>query len=207
MQSKTKQVRTECKPTQSLQGISKHQIDDHFDVKYAGYVTCFNTIEERRANTQATGGPNFSDWRSLALEQERCQNAIMLHEGYFQCLGGNGQATGTIAKWIEEEWGSFDRWKEAFTATGSSARGWCVLNFNLLDGRLTNTLADEHSIGLWNSIPLVIMDMYEHAYYIDYNANSKQYVQAFMTNLSFDYANRMIETYNLAGIRQKVMAK
>lgn len=207
MQRKTKQVRTEFKPTQSLQGISKHQIDDHFDVKYAGYVTCFNTIEERRENTQAAGGPNFNDWRSLALEQERCHNAIMLHEGYFQCLGGNGQATGTIAKWIEEEWGSFDRWKEAFAATGSSARGWCVLNFNLLDGRLYNTLADEHSIGLWNSIPLVIMDMYEHAYYIDYNANSKQYVQAFMTNLSFDYANRLIETYNLTGIRQKVMAK
>ncbi|HEY9765785.1 MAG TPA: Fe-Mn family superoxide dismutase, partial [Chroococcales cyanobacterium] len=193
MATKTqKNVRTEIKPSKPLQGISKHQIDDHFDVKYAGYVNCFNQIEEKKQDAQPSGGPNFSEWREMMLEQERCFNAITLHEGYFQCLGGNGQPSGTIQNWLDEDFGSFDRWKERFTATGASARGWCVLAFSLSDGRLYNVLCDEHMIGLWNSVPLVILDMYEHAYYIDYNSNSKQYIQAYQNNLSFDFANRCI---------------
>lgn len=201
-----KQVRTEFKPTQTIQGISKQQIDDHFDIKYAGYVTCFNNLENKREQTQTTGNPNFSDWREMMLERERCQNAITLHEAYFQCLGGNGQPTGTIQTWINEDFGGFDRFKEEFTATGSSARGWCVLNFNLNDGHLYITLSDEHMIGSWNSIPLFVLDMYEHAYYIDYNANSKQYIQAFMNVAKFDFANRCITEYGLEGLRKKLFA-
>jgi Fe-Mn family superoxide dismutase len=202
-----KTVRTEFKPTQNLQGISKHQIDDHFDVKYAGYVNCFNSIEGKRNETkQIAGNPNFSEWRSLKLEQERCQNAIAYHEAYFQCLGGNGQPTGTIQNWINEDYGSFDRFKEEFMATGSSARGWCVLNFSLNDGRLYITLSDEHMIGLVNAIPVFVMDMYEHAYYIDYNSNAKQYIQAFMTNAKFDFANKCITEFGLDNLRKKLLA-
>ena len=103
---------------------------------------------------------------------------------------------------ISEDFGSYESWKEEFKACGLTARGRSDCAFDLDSGRIFNYLTDTHSIGAWNAIPLMIMDMYEHAYYIDYASSVKTYVEeGFLPNMSWNYAAQVIERYRITDLR------
>src|SRR5579871_1852766 len=202
------QFKANLKP-KPMPGLSDRQLTDHFDVKYKGYITKFNEIQNKlKEIDKQKANPNYSGVRELLVERLYCHNSIKLHEAYWQCLAGPGDPPDFVKQILTEDFGSYDNWKEEFKACGLSARGWSVCGFDLDSGRIFNILTDTHSIGAWNMIPLMIMDMYEHAYYIDYGASVKSYVEeGFLPNMSWNYAAKMIERYPLSQYRTSLLKK
>lgn len=198
----------EAKPLKyaSLKGLSEKQLKEHHDVLYAGYVKKTNEIREA-LKTADTANPNatFSEIRELKQEETFALNGVKLHECYFDNMADSGMAepAGTVAKWIEEDFGSIEKWSLDFKATGMAARGWVVLAFDLDDGRLRTYLCDSHNQGgVWNSVALLIMDVYEHAYFIDYATGRKAYIDAFMNLIDWPEVNRRIEHFGLSQFRK-----
>lgn len=179
----------------TLKGISDRQIQEHRDVLYAGYVNKLNEIETKQKAVAKTGNGIHSDFRELKLEEAFAVNGVFLHEAYFENLDGKGsKCSGAILKLIERDFGSYDTWKEDFGAAATSARGWVVLSLNLLDGRLHNYLCDRHDLGgIWWCLPLLVLDVYEHAYMIDYGVKRADYIKAFFENISWTAVNKRID--------------
>ena len=178
-----------------LKKISDRQIQEHRDTLYKGYVNKINEIEETLGKVEAAGNGTYSDYRELKIEETFATNGVSLHEGYFENLGGSGGTpTGKIAELITRDFGSFDNFVKDLKASALSARGWVVTAFNFLDGRLHNYVCERHDIGgVWWSWPLLIMDVYEHAYFIDYGVKRADYFQAFMDNIDWAHVNQRLD--------------
>lgn len=184
----------------SLNGLSEKQLAEHHDVLYAGYVKKINEI--RAAITKAdktTANGTYAELRELKLEETFAYNAVKLHEGYFDNLGGQGgKPTGAILKLIESSFGSYEKWEEEFKASGLAARGWVVLAYDLDEKKVYNFLCDVHNQGgIWGAVPLLILDVYEHAYFVDYATGRKKYIETFMQNINWDFVNGLIKHYKL----------
>jgi Fe-Mn family superoxide dismutase len=195
----------EIKPIKfkSLNGISEKQISEHHDVLYAGYVKKVNEIREKlKVANREEANATFSDFRALKVEETFALNAVKLHEGYFDNLGGDGKPSGKILKIIEEDFGSFEEWERDFKSCGMVARGWVVLAFDLTDKKIHNFVCDAHNLyGIWNCIPLLILDMYEHAYFIDFVTSKKKYIDIFMQNVDWKFVNNLMESHKIDEIR------
>ena len=195
----------EVKPLKfkSLNGISEKQINEHHDVLYVGYVKKINEIREKlKSVNKDEANATFSDFRALKVEETFALNGVRLHEGYFDNLGGDGNPIGKILKMIQDDFGSFEEWEKDFKACCTSARGWVILLFDLNDKRLHNIICDSHNMyGIWNCIPLLIMDMYEHAYFIDFATAKKKYIEAFMQNIDWTFVNSLTELYKIKEMR------
>lgn len=178
-----------------LPGLSKKQLSEHHDVLYAGYVKKLGEIEGKVKTADVTeSNATYSLIRELKLEETFAANAIRLHEGYFDNLGGDGKPKGHALELIKADFGSYEAWEKEFKALGLAARGWVVLAFDWENGRLYNYLCDVHNQGgIWNCTPLLILDVYEHAYFIDYATARKSYIEAFMENINWDYVNRAVK--------------
>ncbi len=184
----------------TLPGLSEKQLTEHHDVLYAGYVKKINELREKLAKADiASANGTYSELRELKVEETFALNGVKLHEGYFDNMGGKGgKATGTILQWIEQDFGSFDKWAEEFKALGLCARGWVVLAFDFHDKKLHNYVCDAHNQGgIWGAIPLLILDVYEHAYFLDYATARKKYTEVFMNLIDWDVVNALITNYNL----------
>lgn len=184
--------------------LSEKTLNEHYNTLYKGYVNKYNEIQEKLTQVSlAEANATYSEIRELKKEEVFAADAIRLHEGYFDCLGGDGACSGTILSWLNEDFGSFENWQKAFSAACMSARGWVVLAYDLTDGRLHNYLTDIHSDGVWAAIPLLICDMYEHAYYADYVASGKkEYVNKFFAQINWDAVNEKLQAYGLTQLRQ-----
>ena len=179
-----------------LKGISDAQVEPHFEKHYKGYVkkinevwTKLDTVDRSQANQ------NFSDFRALKVEESFNWMGVVLHELYFENLSNKGgKVSGAIKKAIEKNFGSFEKWKEDFIATGLALRGWSVLVLDLSSGRLINNGLDAHNVyGFMNAIPVLVLDVYEHAYYIDQGPDRKKYIDAFFENINWDVVNKRFE--------------
>ncbi len=190
----------ELKPAKPLDGLSQKQIAEHHDVLYKGYVNKLNEIEEKLpATNMADANATYSLLRALKREEVFAADAIRLHEGYFMALGGNGKGPdGKILELIRRDFASYEQWQAQFLALGVCARGWVVLAYDWEDGKLRNYLSDIHSDGVWNCSPLLILDVYEHAYFIDYATARKRYLEAWLKNVNWDYVNSLVEKYRIA---------
>lgn len=204
-------IRKEVKPLkfQKLDGLSEKQLSEHHDVLYAGYVKKWNEIQEKLETVdKSTANATYSDLRELKLEETFAGNAITLHEMYFANLGGNGTPSGTILEWIKEDFGSFEKWAEEFKAMGICSRGWVVLGMDVESGRLHNYLCDVHDQGgMWMSAPLLILDVYEHAYFIDYATGRKSYIEAFLKNINWENINNFVKQGPLNEMRKEMMVR
>ncbi|MBI2849261.1 MAG: superoxide dismutase [Chloroflexi bacterium] len=186
-----------------MPGISKRQIDEHHDVLYKGYVNKLNEIEGKLPEANpAEANATYSLIRELKREEVFATNAIRLHEQYFRNLGGDGVIKGAIADLIREDFGSLEKWEAEFRGLGIAARGWVVLAFDWEDRKLHNYLSDIHSDGVWGCGPLLILDVYEHAYFIDYGTARKSYIEAFMKNTNWDVVNERVEQQGVKLARQ-----
>lgn len=188
-----------------LNGISQKQIDKHYNVLYKGYINKLNEIEKKISDANLDeANATYSTIRELKREEVFATNAIRLHEGYFDCLGGaGGKADGQILDLIEQDFGSYENWQKEFKACGMTARGWVVLGFDWVDGKLHNYTCDIHSDGVWGVSSLLILDVYEHAYFLDYATARKSYIDAYFNNVNWAYVNSSIDQM---GIMQRRMA-
>jgi Fe-Mn family superoxide dismutase len=189
-------TKEELKP-RGLMGISDRQIDFHFDTHYKGYVTKLNEVLEKLETAdRGKANQNYSEYRALKVEETFNYMGVLLHELYFENLkDGKGTKPGAkLVEQIEKNFGSFERWKEDFKACGMALRGWAVLVLDLGTGRLINNGLDAHNVyALMNAIPLLVLDVYEHAYYVDYGPKRAPYIDAFLENVNWDVVNKRLE--------------
>lgn len=188
--------REELKP-KGLVGISDKQIDFHFDTHYKGYVTKLNEVLEKLENVdRSKAHQNYSEYRALKVEETFNHMGVVLHELYFENLkdGKGTKPSAKLMEQIEKNFGSFEKWKEDFKACGMALRGWAVLVFDLSTGRLVNNGLDAHNVyTLTNAIPLLVLDVYEHAYYADYGPKRASYIDAFFENINWDAVNKRLD--------------
>ncbi len=191
---------------EALNGLSSTQLKEHHDVLYAGYVKKLNEIRSQLMETdRSAANASYSIYGELKREETFTSNAIRLHEAYFDNLGGDGVPNGAILSLIKEDFGSLENWKNDITAAGIAARGWVVTAFDLTDGHVYNYCCDAHNLGcIWNCVPLIVLDVYEHAYFIDYATARKKYIETFLQNLDFTVANDIISQNELVRLRTKV---
>jgi Fe-Mn family superoxide dismutase len=129
----------------------------------------------------------------LKREELHRTGSVVLHEIYFDGLGGDGMAAGSIRDALGTAFGSFDRWETDFRRTGMSlagGSGWCVLVYNLHTRSLHNHWAWDHMHGAIAGVPLLALDMYEHSFHLDYGAAAAKYVDAFFRNVDWETVER-----------------
>ena len=195
---KNKYQPEELKIKNGLEGLSLKMLAEHFKL-YEGYVKKANEIQEKiAAADKSEANASYSYIGELKRQETFSVNGIKLHEVYFGHLGGDGVPSGELVKMIERDFESLDKWQEDMIVTGISARGWAVFAYDLKDNRLHNYGADAHNVGaVWAAIPLIVLDVYEHAYFMDYGVNRKDYISSFFKNLNWDFANKIIKDFNL----------
>ncbi len=190
--------------TKALDGFSTRQVSEHHDVLYAGYVKKLNEIELKLDTAPpADANGTFSLIGELKRSEGFATNAIKLHESYFDNLGGDGKSAGALRDMVIEDFGSYEKWEADFKASGLAARGWVVLAYNWDDGRLHNYSTDYHTQGVWNCTPLLVLDVYEHAYFLDFATARKAYIEAFMKNVDWAFCAGLVTKYGVAEHRKK----
>ncbi len=174
-----------------LTGLSERLITSHWENNYQGSVRGLNTIETRLAAALADADYPPVAYGGLKREQLHRSGSVVLHEIYFDGLGGNGQPGGTLAIALALAFGGMDMWERDFRRTAMSlagGSGWCILAYNRHMGCLQNYWAWDHMHGAITGVPLIALDMYEHAFHMEYGAAAARYVDAFMANLDWEVA-------------------
>lgn len=175
-----------------LDGLSDRLLVSHYENNYGGAVRRLNAIEGRLGNLDFPNAPVF-DLNGLGRERLIAANSMILHEVYFEALGGSGEPADGLARGLERDFGSVDRWRNEFTAMGKAlagGSGWVLLTWSERVGRLTNQWAPDHCHTLADGAPILALDMYEHAYAIDFGAKAGAYVDAFMRNIHWERIER-----------------
>jgi Fe-Mn family superoxide dismutase len=181
-----------------ISGMSERLLLSHHANNYTGAVKRLNAIRSQLAALDFSAAPGFQ-MNGLKREELVATNSMLLHELYFASLGGGGQAmVPAMALALDANFGSVDRWRAEFVAMGKAlagGSGWVLLTFLPRDGTLVNQWAADHTDALAGGVPILALDMYEHAYHMDFGAAAGAYVDVFMTNI--DWA-QVYERYQLA---------
>ena len=182
-----------------LSGISEKLIRSHHENNYTGAVKALNIVEQRLASLAAEKDLPPYIYGDLKRQELIRTGSVVLHELYFANLGGNGKADGKARKQIEQSFGNIESWEAEFKRTGNSlsgGSGWTILAYNHHTKELHNYWAADHTTNAPFSVPLLVLDMYEHAYQMDYGAAAAKYVDAFMSNVNWEEINRRFEAIN-----------
>jgi Fe-Mn family superoxide dismutase len=173
-----------------MKELSPAQIKPHLTL-YSGYVAKANEIQSALKTIDPNVPPpnaTYHPLRELLMEQSYALNGVIYHELYFGNLGGaGGEPTGDLRNAVEARWGSIGKFMDFFKASGKCMRGWVIVGWNTRDGQLHAYGLDLHN--MWvpaNVIPVVVLDVYEHAYMIDYGINRAAYLEGFMKNIDWD---------------------
>lgn len=179
-----------------LTGLSEKLIRSHWENNYGGAVKALNTVEQRLdAMLKDKDLPAYI-YGDLKREELVRTGSVVLHEQYFGNLGGDGKAGGKILDLIKQWFGSIENWEAEFRRTANAlggGSGWVMLSYNLYTGELHNYWAWDHMHNAPMGRPLLVLDMYEHAYHMDYGAAAAKYIDAFMQNVKWDEVNRRAE--------------
>ncbi len=188
-----------------LEGISQKTLENHHDKLYVGYVKKSNEIHEKLKaigkSGEYEGNATYSELRALKDAETFSLNAVYLHEWYFDVLGGDGntEKAPNLVKALTEKWGNLEQGLKYFSACAMAARGWSILCWDTKSGTLKHFNSDVHNQAVWGCIPIVTLDVYEHAYFIDYGTDRKSYIEAFWKNFNWESAEMM---YNkVSGIK------
>jgi Fe-Mn family superoxide dismutase len=176
----------------SLRGISERLIVSHHDNNYVGAVNALNSVEKRLAESMQVADFPVAIYGALKREELIRTGSLVLHELYFQNLGGNGRRDGAIETALASAYGSSSAWEAEFRRTGmalAGGTGWCILAYNIHTKSLHNYWCLDHTNQSAMSVPLLVMDMYEHAFQMDYGAAAARYVEAFFQNINWDVVN------------------
>jgi Fe-Mn family superoxide dismutase len=179
-----------------LRGLSEKLIRSHHENNYAGSVKALNLIEGRLAAAMQDADFPPIVYGGLKREELHRVGSVVLHEHYFDNLGGDGKAGGDVAKALSQVYGSVAAWEAEFRRTAMSlagGSGWCVLTFNAATGELRNQWASDHMHGAVAGVPMLVLDMYEHSYHLDYGSAAARYLDAFLDNVDWQIVDRRFQ--------------
>jgi Fe-Mn family superoxide dismutase len=178
-----------------LDGISARTMTEHYKL-YSGYVNKYNEIIGKLdAADRATANQIYSDIRALKVELSFAIGGVKNHELYFGHLGGKGgEPPAEIKRQIEKDFGSVEKWMADLKATGMASRGWAWTAWDRDWGYLYNYAGDaQNTYGVWNATPIVALDVYEHAYYLDYGVARAGYIDTFFKNIEWNAVGENLE--------------
>lgn len=171
-----------------LSGLSERLLVSHYENNYGGAVRRLNAIEGELSRLDPVRAPGFA-LNGLKREELVAYNSMVLHEAYFDALGGSGDPDGDLAAALERDFGSVAAWRHDFTAMGKAlagGSGWVLLTLSGRDGRLRNVWSADHTHASADGRVVLALDMYEHAYHLDFGTRAGAYVDAFMGNVHWD---------------------
>jgi Fe-Mn family superoxide dismutase len=193
-------VPRELKPALlELDGISRESVEAHYKL-YEGYVNKRNEILTKLDGVDLSSANQvYSELRALKVDLTFAVGGIKNHEIYFEHLGGDGgDPDGAFRGLVERDFGSVPAWREDLKATGMAGRGWAWTAYDWDEGRLFNYLGDaQNTYPIWNATPLVALDVYEHAYFLDYRTDRSSYIDAFFDNLDWTTVNDWVSKYQI----------
>jgi superoxide dismutase, Fe-Mn family len=179
----------------TITGLSEKLLVSHHDNNYAGAVKRLGAIDAQLAVLDLATAPGFQ-LNGLKREELIAWNSMVLHELYFAGLGAPSKPGAGLAAAIERDFGGEARWRAEFSAMGKAlggGSGWVLLTWSARDKRLVNTWAADHTMTLASGTPLLALDMYEHAYALDYGAKAGAYVDAFMATINWSHADALFK--------------
>jgi superoxide dismutase, Fe-Mn family len=178
----------------ALKGLSERLITSHHENNYGGAVKNLNRVEQELAAIKSDTPPLIV--AALRERELTFRNSKTLHEAYFANLGGDGRRAGAIDGALSKAYQSASRWEEHFRLTGmglGGGSGWVILAFELETGALRTFWSGNHTQAPATAVPLLVMDMYEHSYHLDFGAQHAQYIDAFFANIRWEEVNRRFE--------------
>ena len=182
-----------------LHGLSERLIASHHQNNYTGAVKRLNAIRRQLDSTDWAEAAGFVV-NGLKREELIATNSMLLHELYFESLGGDGRTLPpAMRQALESSFVSVERWRSEFVAMGKAlggGSGWVMLTWSGRDRRLVNTWAADHTMTLAGGAPILVLDMYEHAYQMDYGARAAAYVDTFMQGIRWDNVSSLYERYS-----------
>ncbi len=186
----------EAKNFESLlgtKGLSDQLLKNHFTL-YQGYVTNTNKVADALGAMAKEGKTASPEYAELKRRFGWEWNGMRLHEYYFGNLIKDGKAldkNSNLFRKIVEDFGSYENWEKDFKATGAMRGiGWVILYYD--GSRLFNTWINEHDVGhLSGATPLLVMDVFEHAYMIDYGLKKADYIEAFFRAIDWTIDPKM----------------
>lgn len=184
--------------TDDITVINRQQFEAHIKL-YGGYVDKINEIDQILMNNPEREKANatFSFYRECKRGETYALNGVILHELYFENIGGivnkpDKRAMEQLAMYF----GSFEGWKEDFISTAKASRGWALLSYDQRSLRLRNISLDAHDLGnIAYSAPILVLDVYEHAYFLQYADNKVEYINRFMENINWEVISDRMGIY------------
>ena len=177
--------------------LSAAQIAPHHAAHYGGALKAFVGVEQKLEDSFTKGTAiDAAAFERMKQIQSSRGNSVILHELYFDGLALKApDPAEVIRKAIDKRFGSVEKWSADFVASAKSAAGWAMLVVHPVNGRLYNVVSDEHAQGpLWLATPLVVIDTYEHAFYIDYQNKKADYVEKFLKFIDWAEADRRFQS-------------
>lgn len=180
----------------SLDGLSRQLIESHWSNNYGGSVRALNETNRRLADALAADDVPAFVYNDLKREHLMRTGSVVLHELYFDNLGGNGRPDADARMLLGSAFGSFDRWEREFRRVAAGlggGSGWVILGYNRHFGTLENYWLADHMHGPATTEPLLVIDMYEHSYHMDYGAATARYIDAFFNNVNWETVLSRVE--------------
>jgi superoxide dismutase, Fe-Mn family len=182
-----------------LDGISRESVEAHYKL-YEGYVNKRNEIMGKLDELDVSSANQvYSEVRALKVDLSFAIGGIKNHEIYFDHLGGGGgEPDGAIRELLFRDFGSLENWRADLKATGMAGRGWAWTAYDWDEGRLFNYIGDaQNTFPVWNATPLVALDVYEHAYFLDFQTDRASYIEVFFANLDWKVVNDWVDGYQI----------
>jgi Fe-Mn family superoxide dismutase len=173
--------------------LSEEQITPHHSAHYGGALRGYIAADTKIQSTIIEGATiDFNAYGSLQRARTNKADSVLLHELYFDGVSAKKTTPDAeLLSMIKNRFGSFEKWATDFQASAKAASGWAILAFHPLSGKLYNVVSDKHAMGvLWMATPLVVIDVYEHAYYVDYKNNKTTYIEKFMEHINWEEVSR-----------------
>lgn len=187
------QISTELKPLPfdpaKLDGLSERLLRSHWENNYGGSVKALANVKARLAQAAADKDLPPYVYNDLKREHLVRTGSVVLHELYFENLGGSGQAGNAERQTIAQAFGTFEAWEAEFRRIGAGlggGSGWVVLGFNQHTRQLENYWMADHAHAPAATAPILVMDMYEHSYQMDFGAAAAKYIDAFFNNIQWE---------------------
>jgi len=181
----------------ALKGLSERLMQSHWENNYGGSVKALNVVKQRLAEAlEVKDFPAFV-YNDMKREHLIRTGSVVMHELYFDNLGGNGTAGADMRQTLAAAFGSYDAWETEFRRIGAGlggGSGWVMLASNRHTGLLENYWLADHAHSAPHSVPLLVMDMYEHSYQMDYGAAAARYIDAFFANINWEVVSKRLSS-------------
>ncbi|HUD20765.1 MAG TPA: Fe-Mn family superoxide dismutase [Candidatus Saccharimonadales bacterium] len=178
-----------------LNGISEKTMEEHYKL-YEGYVKKYNEIEEKLKGVDLSAANQVSsEIRALIVERTFALGGVKNHESYFGILGGDGgEPSGKAKEIIDRDFGSFEKFKALLAAIGMSSRGWAFVVYDFDLNKLAIHPGDsQNTYGVWNAELIMALDVYEHAYFLDFGIKRADYIETFFKNIDWKKVDKSLE--------------